>query len=143
MVNNTQMKTSRGKRFKHSFVQSNYITACWNWFLVLAGKAAEPVLTISVLYSCARLLPAVHIPVQIDNVVFVAQMVALDVGGLSLGKMAKAAQRAGNIPGATMADVTVEMPERFRMGGFFGIRTRKVFLFLHSLFPFFERLIRV
>jgi hypothetical protein len=99
---NRPAKPKKGN-FKHNFAQSNYITAAWNWFMVLAGKAAEPVLTISVLYSCARLLPAVHIPVQVDNIVFVAQMVALDVGGLSLGKMAKAAQRAGNAEGATLA----------------------------------------
>jgi len=97
------MVNTQRSGFKQSFAQSNYITAAWNWFMLLAGKAAEPVLTISVLYSCARLLPAVHIPVQIDNVVFVAQMVALDVGGLSLGKMAKAAQRANNLEGATLA----------------------------------------
>lgn len=31
----------------------------------------------------------------------------------------------GPIYAISLADVTVEMPERFRMGGFFGIRTRK------------------
>lgn len=91
------------RSFKQGFAQSAYITTGWNWFMILAGKAAEPVLTISVLYSCARLLPGVNLPVQIDNVVFIAQMVALDVGGLSLGKMAKAAARADNLEGATLA----------------------------------------
>lgn len=89
--------------FKYSFVRSTWITALWNWFLMAAGKAAEPVLTISVIYSCARLLPAVHLPVQIDNVVFICQMVALDIGGLGLRKLANQARRDGNQDGAALA----------------------------------------
>lgn len=89
--------------FMQSFKTSSYITAGWNWFMMLAGRSAEAVLTISVLYSCARLLPGVNLPVQVDNSVFIAQMVALDVGGLSLGKMAKAAKREGNLEGALLA----------------------------------------
>ncbi|HET8842299.1 MAG TPA: hypothetical protein VFN35_12580 [Ktedonobacteraceae bacterium] len=89
--------------FKYSFKRSIWITAGWNWFLMFAGKAAEPVLTISVIYSCARLLPSVHFPVQIDNVVFLCQMVALDIGGLGLRKLAQQARRDGNEEGATFA----------------------------------------
>lgn len=87
----------------HSFVRSNYITAFWNWFLMLAGKAAEAVLTASVIYSCARLLPTIHPPVWLDNMIFVCQMVALDVGGLSLRKMANLARQDGNEDGALFA----------------------------------------
>jgi hypothetical protein len=75
----------------------------WNWFLMLAGKAAEPVLTISVIYSCARLLPGIHLPVQLDNTVFICQMIALDIGGLGLRKLANQARRDGNEVGAVLA----------------------------------------
>lgn len=89
--------------FVYIFTRSTWITASWNWFLMLAGKAAEPVLTMSVIYSCARLLPAVHLPVALDNAVFICQMVALDVGGLGLRKLAQQAQRDGNEEGAKLA----------------------------------------
>jgi len=87
----------------YHFVRSNYITWVWNWFLMLSGKAAEAVLTVSVIYSCARLLPTVHTPVSLDNTVFVLQMVALDIGGLSLRKMANQAKKDGNEAGAVFS----------------------------------------
>jgi len=58
---------------KRSFVQSEYITAIWAWFMVLAAKAAEPVLVLSVLCASVKLLPVVHLPPQFDVVVFIAQ----------------------------------------------------------------------
>lgn len=97
-------QTARSNRgFKYHFYRSTYITVGWNWFMMLAGVSAEAVLTFSVIYSCARLLPSLHTPIWLDNLVFVAQMVALDVGGLSLRKMANMAQRDGNTSGAQFA----------------------------------------
>lgn len=98
-----QQAPARQRRIGHGLLRSTWVTAAWNWFLMLAGKAAEPVLTISVIYSCARLLPAVHMPLALDNAVFVAQMVALDIGGLGLRKLANQARRDGNEDGATLA----------------------------------------
>lgn len=91
------------ERAWHNFQRSNWITAIWNWFLMFAGKAAEAVLTASVIYSCARLLPALHTPLWLDNTVFIWQMIALDVGGLSLRKMANQARKDGNDEGAQFA----------------------------------------
>lgn len=71
--------------------------------MILAGKAAEPVLVASVLYASVKLLPIVHFAPQFDIVVFVAQFVALDVGGLSLNKLADQAKQDGNEQGATHA----------------------------------------
>jgi hypothetical protein len=95
--------TKKGARLKRSFVQSDYITALWTWFMVLAAKAAEPVLVLSVLYASVKLLPVVHFPPQFDVVVFIAQFVALDIGGLSLNKLADQAMKDGNSKGATDA----------------------------------------
>lgn len=98
------MKTQdRNSRIKRSFAQSTYITTGWNWFMILAGKAAEPVLVASVLYASVKLLPIVHFPPQFDVVVFIAQFVALDIGGLSLNKLADQAKKDGNYEGATHA----------------------------------------
>ena len=103
----TQQQTSPAPKNKHSFkygfLRSTWITAFWNWFLMLAGKAAEPVLTISVIYSCARLLPGISLPVQLDNTVFICQMIALDIGGLGLRKLSNQASKDGNQQGAKLA----------------------------------------
>jgi predicted transcriptional regulator len=95
--------TSKGARLKRALAQSTYITAAWNWFMILAGKAAEPVLVASVLYASVKLLPIVHFPPQFDVAVFIAQFVALDIGGLSLNKLADQAKQDGNDKGALHA----------------------------------------
>jgi hypothetical protein len=93
----------RGEHIKRSLAQSNYITSAWTWFMIFAGKAAEPVLVLSVLYASVKLLPRVHFPPQFDIVVFIAQFVALDIGGLSLNKLADQAMKDGNEEGAKHA----------------------------------------
>jgi hypothetical protein len=81
--------------FVRGLAQSNYVTACWDWFMMLLGKAAEPVLFASVLYSGYELLPGVPQPGAImDAPVFVTQQAALDIGGMGLMKMAKHAHLA-------------------------------------------------
>lgn len=93
----------RPGRLAYAFLRSTWITGAWNWFLMLAGKAAEPVLTVSVIYSCARLLPGVHPPAALDNTIFISQMIALDIGGLGLRKLANQAHRDGNEAGSLLA----------------------------------------
>jgi hypothetical protein len=83
--------------------ESTNITASWNWFILFAGKAAEPVLVVSVLYASVKLLPVVHFPAQFDVVVFIAQFVALDIGGLSLNTLADQAKKDDNDEGAQQA----------------------------------------
>ena len=56
----------------------------------LAGKAAEPVLFASVLYSGYQLVPGVPQPsTGINAVAFITQQAALDVGGMGLIKLTK------------------------------------------------------
>ncbi len=84
------LKRINGRQLWRGFVRSNYITALWNWFLGLAGKAAEPVLFASVLYSGYELVPGVPQPTpSINAVAFVIQQAALDVGGMGLIKLTK------------------------------------------------------
>lgn len=90
--------------FLHGFVRSNYVTAFTDWFMGLAGKATEIVLYATVLYSCAQLYPHVNLPTGLSLAVFLVQMGALDIGGLSLGKLAKQAHEDGNQVGATNAN---------------------------------------
>jgi drug/metabolite transporter (DMT)-like permease len=53
---------SRAERIKRSLAQSTFITATWTSFMILATKAAEPVLVASVLYASVKLLPLAHVP---------------------------------------------------------------------------------
>lgn len=101
--NNTQPQQQQLSKRKHAWKHSTWITAAWEWFLELVGRAAEAILVVSVLYASVKLLPVVHMPASLDVVVFIAQFVALDVGGLSLGKLAKQAAEAGNAEGALYA----------------------------------------
>ncbi len=58
--------------------------------MILAGKAAEPFLFASVLYSGYELLPGVPQPgAMLDAGVFVAQQATLDIGGMGLMKIAQ------------------------------------------------------
>src|SRR5581483_1284770 len=83
------------ERLLRGLAQSNYVTAFWDWCMMLLGKAAEPVLFVSVLYSGYELLPGVPQPgAVIDAPMFVTQQAALDIGGLGLMKMAKHARLA-------------------------------------------------
>jgi hypothetical protein len=80
--------------FLYHFVRSNYVTAVWNWFMGLAGKAAEPFLFASVLYSGYKLLPGVPQPgVGFDAFMFIAQQATLDIGGMGLMKLAQQAKQ--------------------------------------------------
>lgn len=97
------MSKKRTTNLKQAFAQSTYITAAWNWFMILAGKAAELVLVMSVLYASVKLLPMVHFPPQFDVGVFIAQFVAPNVGGLSLNKLADQARKGGHEEGARQA----------------------------------------
>ncbi len=89
--------------FLQGLVRSNYVTSITDWFMGFAGKWAELVLYGTVLYSCAELYPGVHLPVELSLAVFLIQMGALDIGGLSLGKLAKQAREDGNTRGADQA----------------------------------------
>lgn len=42
-------RSRRSRSFKRAFAESTSITAGWNWFMIVAGKAAEPVFVVSVL----------------------------------------------------------------------------------------------
>src|ERR1700686_4734120 len=76
--------------------RSSWVTSATDWFMSFAGKAVELVLYATVLYSCAQLYPGVHLPESLSLAVFLVQMGALDIGGLSLGKLAKQAHEDGN-----------------------------------------------
>jgi hypothetical protein len=41
-------------RIRRSLIKTDNITAIWDWFMILARKAAEPVLVASVLYASAN-----------------------------------------------------------------------------------------
>jgi len=90
--------------FFYGLARSNYVTAVTDWFMGFAGKWAELVLYGTVLYSCAELYPGVHLPAGLSLSVFLVQLGALDIGGLSLAKLAKQTREDGNEASAKNAD---------------------------------------
>jgi hypothetical protein len=90
--------------FLHGLARSNYVTAITDWFMGLAGKLTELVLYGTILYSCAQLYPGVDLPTGLSLAVFLIQMGALDIGGLSLAKLARQAREDGNFDGARQAE---------------------------------------
>jgi hypothetical protein len=118
----------RAERIKRSLAQSTSITAIWTWFLILAAKAAEPVLVASV-FVCLSQVPASRpLSPQYDIVVFLAQFVALDIGGpTSLNKLADQAKHEGNDEGASQVkrlsvELVVVMLDGTSQVAFFGGR---------------------
>src|ERR1700694_5937455 len=91
------------ERVYAGLARSSWFTSAPDWFMSLAGKAVEFVLYATVLYSCAQLYPGVHLPESLSLAVFLVQMGALDIGGLSLGKLAQHAHEVGNDLGAKHA----------------------------------------
>jgi hypothetical protein len=86
--------------------RSTYITLAWDWFVGLATKAAEPVLFVSVLYFGAKMLPGMpKTLIPWDSIVFIAQQIALDIGGMGLIKLAQQAREERNRKGGTLAMV--------------------------------------
>jgi hypothetical protein len=90
--------------FWQGFLRSNYVTAFTDWFMGLAGKLAEVVLYVTVLYSGAELYPGVALPAGLNLSMFLLQMGALDIGGIGLGKLARQARDDGNREGADKAE---------------------------------------
>lgn len=103
--------------FLYHFVRSNYVTAIWNWFMGLVGKSAEGVLTITVVYSMVKLLSGIPIPPPLDLGMFIAQSLALDIGGLSLSKLAQQARKDGNEEGAKKAEAVSAWLIRIMIAG--------------------------
>src|ERR1700674_157222 len=90
-------------RIYAGLARSSWVTSATDWFMSCAGKAVELVLYATVLYSCAQLYPGVHLPESLSLAIFLVQMGALDIGGLSLGKLAKQAHEDGKEQGGKRA----------------------------------------
>lgn len=99
----TSQRWYQNPRIRRYLARSEYITAFTNWFMGLTGRATEIVLYATVLYSSAQLYPHVQLPAGLSLAMFLIQMGALDVGGLSLDKLAKQARADKNSEGADRA----------------------------------------
>jgi hypothetical protein len=89
---------------KQALKQSDYWTWFTEWLLSFGGKAAWPILIISTLYMGAELYPGVNLPAQLNFAVFLAQLFALDMGGMGLVSIARQVKDAGHEEEAKQAD---------------------------------------
>src|SRR5690348_4132792 len=82
--------TTQGYSWKDRLRHSSWVTMTWDWFMTFLSRAAEPVLWVSMVFSCYQLIPgAPQPPASVGNSVFICQFIALDVGGMGLNKLAQ------------------------------------------------------
>jgi septal ring factor EnvC (AmiA/AmiB activator) len=75
---------------KERLKDSSWVTMAWEWFQTLLGRAVDSVLWVTMIFACYQLIPGALQPAASVSVfMFVAQFVALDIGGLSLNQMAR------------------------------------------------------
>lgn len=78
------------------FRDSRWVTIGWSWFATLLGKVAEPLLWVTMVYSCYTLAPrAPKVPAGVDTAMFIVQFVALDVGAVGLFTLAESLGEKG------------------------------------------------
>ena len=95
------MTTPQQTRLKHALSRSTWVTGGWNWLLTLVSRAAEAILTVTILYSTLQIFTDTN--PQVDLGMFLAQQIALDAGGIGLVKMANQAKRDGQPESARKA----------------------------------------
>lgn len=91
-------------QIKEALKYSDYWTWFTEWLLGFGGKAAWPVLIISTLYMGAELYPGVNLPGGLNFAVFLAQLFALDMGGMGLVSLARQAKEHGHEDAAKEAN---------------------------------------
>jgi hypothetical protein len=70
--------------------ESTWLTAVWEWLQTLLGRAVDLVLWVTMIFSCYQLIPgATQPPASVSTFMFVLQFIALDVGGMSLNRLAQ------------------------------------------------------
>ncbi len=73
---------------REMFQESTWITIVWEWLQKLLGRAVDLVLWITMIYSGYQLIPgAPQASAGVSSFMFIAQFVALDVGGLGLNQL--------------------------------------------------------
>jgi hypothetical protein len=70
--------------------ESTWLTAVWEWLQKLLGRAVDLVLWVTMVFSCYQLIPGAPQPApSVSTTMFILQFIALDVGGLSLDRLAQ------------------------------------------------------
>jgi hypothetical protein len=76
--------------WKEILKDSSWVTIAWEWLQTLLGRAVDAVLWVTMIFACYQLIPgAPQPPTALSVFMFIAQFVALDIGGLGLNQMAR------------------------------------------------------
>jgi predicted nucleic acid-binding Zn-ribbon protein len=87
-----QEKPSWWTTAQELFRESTWITIAWEWLQKLLGRAVDLVLWVTMVYSGYQLIPgAPQASPGINSFMFIAQFIALDVGGLGLNQLGQQA----------------------------------------------------
>lgn len=87
-----QEKPSWWDKAREMFRESTWITIAWEWLQKLLGRAVDLVLWITMVYSGYQLIPgAPQASPGFSSFMFIAQFIALDIGGLGLNQLGQQA----------------------------------------------------
>lgn len=108
VVQHAPKKKKKPSRFwsrtKKGFITSIYVTYVWEWFLTLAGRLVQMVLFFTIMYNIVQSYPGFVSPgAWIDQLAFMLQNGALDIGSFGLPRLADQAIKDGNLEGAEKA----------------------------------------
>lgn len=89
------------RSIRESLYRSSWITESWDWLMRLCSLASEAILTVTIMYSTIQIFVATD--PRVNLVMFIAQQVGLDAGGLGMIKLSNQAKKDGNPAGAKKA----------------------------------------
>ncbi len=70
--------------------ESTWLTIAWEWLQTLLARAVDLVLWVTMVFSCYQLIPgAPQAPGGVSTFMFIMQFIALDIGGLSMNRLAQ------------------------------------------------------
>lgn len=87
-----------------AIVRSEIVSDAWQVFLAWTGRSAEIVLFLCMAVSLVQMIPSITLNTTFTDVVFVIQMIILDIAGFGLNSLAKAVRRAGDDETAKKAE---------------------------------------
>jgi hypothetical protein len=69
---------------------SLWVTIAWEWLQKLLGRAVDSVLWVTMVFAGYQLIPGAPQPwISVSITMFIAQFIALDIGGLGLNQLAR------------------------------------------------------
>lgn len=78
------------RHWKHSAIdKSGLLSDLWDVFIAIGGRAAGWILFGCMVANILQIIPSIHVPEAVTNVIMVVQVLTLDIAGFGLNTIAK------------------------------------------------------